>query len=156
MCIARGLVGGTLEVVVAQSSSAAFGNNHLLAFFCHFAEYLARFSIFADTSQRHLENLVLAGAAGAKVFAAVLSVFGEDMLGVFQVEEGPPLRGSAKDNVAAASAVTTVGTGFGVVFHPQQVRTSRAALAASDKYLDVVYKVRGHCLFFFKMQRYES
>jgi hypothetical protein len=30
------------------------------------------------------------------------------------------------------------------------VRTSRAALAAPHQYLDVVYKVRGHCLSYFQ------
>ena len=144
--VAGRLVGGALEVVVAQAAAAALGDDELLALLGHLADLFAGLGVAADAAQRHFQYLVLARAAGAEVLAAVLAVLGEDVLGVLQVQQGPPLRGAAQDDVAAAPAVAAVGTRLGVVFHPQQVRTSRAALAAPHQYLDVVYEVRCHCL----------
>ena len=91
-----------------------------------------------------LQNLVLAGAAGAEVLATVFAVFGKDMLGVLQVQQRPALRGAAQYHMAATSAVATVGTGFGVVLHPQQMGAAGASFARTDEYFNVVYKVGCH------------
>ena len=144
MSVAWGLVGGALEVIVAQAAAAAAGDDELLAFFGHFAQHLACLCVAADAAQRHLEDLVAAGAAGAEVLAAMLAVFSEDMFGVLEVQECPALGGAAQDDVATASAVAAVGSCLGVVLHPQQVCRAGAALAAAHQDFDVIYEVARH------------
>ena len=131
-------------MVVAETSASAFGDDDFLSVFCHFAQYFTSLGIAADASQRHVKNLVGTSAAGAEVLAAILSVLGKYMLGVFQVQECPPLAVAAQDDMSAASPVATVGTSFGIVLHTKQVCRTGTAFARADEYFDIVDKVGCH------------
>ena len=116
--VARRLVGGGFEMVVAPTATSAASDNGGLVVFGDFAQLLARFGVAAYASQRNVENLVGAFASGAEVLSAVLSVFGENMFGVLEVEERPAVAVATEDDVTAASAVAAVGSGLSVVFDP--------------------------------------
>ena len=116
--VARRLVGGGFEMVVAPTAPSAASDNGGLVVFGDFAQLFARFGVAAYASQRDVENLVGAFASGAEVLSAVLSVFGEYMFGILEVEEGPAVAVATEDDVAAASAVAAVGSGLSVVFDP--------------------------------------
>ena len=56
-------------------------------------------------------------STSAEVLAPILAVFGEYMLGVFQVEKSPTVIVASQYHMTAATTVAAVRTCLGIVFH---------------------------------------
>ena len=78
------------------------------------------------------------------VGAAVATMFGEDVLLVFQVQQGPIVMVAAEDDAPSVTSVTAVGTAVGLVFHVSEVCRSPAAFSGAADDAHIVYKVRFH------------
>ena len=65
----------------------------------------------------------------------------EDMTLVFQVQQRPVVMITTQDDAASLTAVTSVGTAVGIVFHMLQVHRSPTALTRPAQDLHVVYKI---------------
>ena len=61
-----------------------------------------------------------------------------------RAEKRTELAVAAQDNMAATSAVASIGTGLGVVFHTEQMGRPGTAFTRADEYLDIVDEVGCH------------
>ncbi len=139
--VARGAVGGALEVPVAQAAAAAAQQLHELAVVGHLREVLAVFCVVHHRAAGHVDDHILAVLAEAAAGAAALAVAGEDVAAVFQGQQRPHVAVAAQDYVAAAAAVAAVGAAFGHILGAVEVARAGAALTRAAQYLDVVYEV---------------
>ena len=120
---------GGAKLEVAQSSASTFQQHYLLPVVSDVAHILSRLSIVDHGSAWHVDILVLAVGAVALVGSAVATMLGEDVLLVFQVQQGPVVVVAAQYDASAMPTVAPVGSAVGLVFHVSEVRRSPAALS---------------------------
>ena len=75
------------------------------------------------------------------VGTAVATVLCEDVLLIFQVQQGPIVMVAAQDDASSVATVTAVRSAVGLVFHVSEVRRSSAAFSGAADDAHVVYKV---------------
>ncbi len=116
--------------------------DHLLARLGDLAEDLTCFRVLRHGAQRHFDDAVLPHLAAALACAAALTVLGDHVLGVAQMQQRPQLGIGAQDDVAAATTVTTIRAAPGDVLLAPHVAAARATLAGAAFDLDLVDEVR--------------
>ena len=116
MRIARSAVCGRFEIPVAKTSASASEQLYFLSVVGHLAEEFAVLSVVNRRSARHFYNLVLSVLSKAAAFSARLSVGGENVPLIFQVEQRPQVAVATQNDMSATSAVSTVGAAFRHVF----------------------------------------
>ena len=140
--VAWSLVGGSLEVGVAQTATAAAEQLHNLAVFGHIAEKLARLGIVNGSAARHFYGTVFAVFAVALVFVARCAVGGEDVARVFQVNQCPQVAVALQEDVTATTTVATIRTTLGHVFCTMQVSRAVSSAATATHDFHIVDKIR--------------
>jgi hypothetical protein len=63
------------------------------------------------------------------------------MFAVFKVQQRPQLRVAAQYNMSATPTIATIGAALGYKLFAVKMRSSRPALTAAAKYLNVINKV---------------
>ena len=126
---------------VAQAAASAAQKLNLLSVAGHFGKVFARLGVVDDRSAGYVDDDVVAVLTEAASAGAALAVAGKYVAAVFQRQERPHVGVAAKYDVAAASAVATVGASLGDVFGAVKVARAGAALAGAAKYLYVVDEI---------------
>ena len=139
--IARSLVGGGTELIVAESAAASLEEHHFLSVVHDVADELSCLGVVYHSTARHVYIHVLAVGAMAFVSTAVAAVFRLDVALVFQMEQGPVVMVSTQDDASSLTAVAAVGTAVGLILHVAEVHRSLAALTGAAVYLHVVYEI---------------
>ncbi len=139
--VARGLVGGGLEVGVAQAAAAARYEDALLAVAGDFEFDLAGFGVFGYRAEGHVEHDILAVGAVAVVAAPVAAVPGQDVLAVFERQQGPDIAVASQNDVPAPPPVAAVGAAFGVAGIAMQMGRTRPPFARTATDFHVVHEV---------------
>ena len=139
--ITRRLVGGGLEIVVPQSSPAAFDQYFLLSRLNQFTQDFTAFSVFGNRAQRNVEYDVSSVLAFAELSASGPSVLGPYMFAVFKVDQGPELRVCPENDMSSSTSVTSVRASFRNVFFPAQMHRTCAPVSGSAEYLHIVYEI---------------
>ena len=97
--VARRLVGGRLEMLVALAAAASGEEDMLLPLLGHLAQDLAGLIVLHDRAQWQLDDNVLARCARALVARAHPAILGDDVFGVSQVQQGPQLAATTNDHM---------------------------------------------------------
>ena len=147
--IARRLVRGAFEMPVAQTAPAAFEQHELFAVGRHLPHrfglgrtVLVLIDAVGDRAQRYGDDDVLGILARRTGSGAVLTVLGELMALVFEVDERPVLLVPLQDDAPALAAVTAVGAAESHEFLAPEMRRAAAAVSRTGEYLYVIYEVR--------------
>ena len=127
--VTRGLIGGSAEMPVSQSSAAAFEQNYLLPVLFDLAEELARVAVIHDRPAGHLDDLVLPIFAEGAGLAAVTAVCGHDMLLILQVQQRPQVAVSAQDDMSATTSIASVRAAFGHVLSAMEMQRTCSTFA---------------------------
>ena len=159
--ITRRLVGGALEMPVAQASAAALEQHQLLAVLGHLAHrfehggtVLLLHEPLGDRTEGYGDDdigRILARRTGA---GTALPVLGELVALVLEVDERPILPVALQYDAAALAAVAAVGTAERHELLAAEMGRTGASVARTGEYLHVIYEV-GTCHDFgkFRLQR---
>lgn len=101
----------------------------------YFTQYFTCFGASRNGARRNLENLVLAGSPGTVLRLARLTVFRDNVLSVFEVQECPELSIAPQDYAAAPASVATVRPALGIEFLAMKMKKTRAAFPEREKNL---------------------
>ena len=142
--IARSLIGGRAELVVAKTAATALEQHHHLAVVGHVAHELARLGIVDHSAAGHVDVDILAVGAMTLVATTVATMFGAYVALILQVEQRPVVVVATQIDVATASAVATVGSAVGIILHVAQVHRAASALSRAAVYLHIVNEITFH------------
>ncbi len=131
-------------MAVAESALAAAQQLNHLPVLDDFAQELAGIGIKHCRAYRHFDYTVLAVAPEGTARASALSVGGEYMPLVTQVEQRPQVAVATHEDVSATAAVATVRPALGDILGAVEMARSRAPLARAAQDFYIVYKV-GFC-----------
>ena len=142
LSVARRLIRGRLEMGVASAAAPAFEQHHLLPVRGDVAEVFARFGVEGHRAAGHLDDAILAVAAGAAFGAAAAAGGGHHVTLELEVQQRPIVPVAAQIDVSAPSAVAAVGPSARDVLLAAEVGRPGAALARAAVDLDVVNEIR--------------
>src|SRR5665213_3080002 len=108
--LARRLMGGSGEVLVAASAASALGQNDAFVRLLKVVDHLAGSVVIGDRAHRNFQDNVFAVATGAIRALAVPSAFGF-MLGIeTKMDQRVVALAGFEHNIAAASAISPGGS----------------------------------------------
>lgn len=113
---------------VALTTATALGQYALLPILSNLKELFARVGIASHSAEGHLDNLVFAIATERTLATARLAIFGKDVTGKFEVDEGPELTIAAHNDVTTTSAIATIGSAFLDILHVPKVSRASATM----------------------------
>ncbi len=151
LCIARSLVGGTLEVPVAQAAATALQQDEFLAVLgdlAHRFEVLLAILVLDQTAchrtQRHGDDNILGILARRAGTRAALTILGELVTLVLEVNQRPVLAVTHQHNRTSLAAVAAVRTSEGDKLLAAEVRRTSTAVSRTGEYLNVINEI-GTC-----------
>jgi hypothetical protein len=108
--------------MVVSLSAAAPAHQYMgLSVFGDLALEFIRLRVSGNGSQGYFHDHILAAGAGHQLSRSGLPAFGPDVLGVFEVEEGPKMLVPPEDHMASATPVTAVGAAPGIGPRPEKM-----------------------------------
>jgi hypothetical protein len=103
-------------VAVAKSAFTATEELNLLSVFGHFTKELACLGVENGCADWHFDGAVFAVFTKRAIGAAALSVGGEDVALITEVEQRPHVAIATENDMTAATAVAAVRTTFRHIF----------------------------------------
>lgn len=130
--LARSLVGGRGEVLVAAAAAAGAGDDDALVGMLEVVDEVAGFLVVDHCADGDLEDDVVSVATGAVGTHAVLAALGAMERVVAEVHEGVVALGGFHDDVAAAAAVSTGGAATRNEFFSAEGHTAVTTVTGFD------------------------
>src|SRR5690606_29593537 len=127
LCMLRCLVCGGGEKKIAFASASTGCENEFFTIFGDLTHYFICFGSPRYSAQRHLNNFIFAGGAGAVLCFTWFAIFSNDVLAVFQVKQRPELSVSFQDNITPTAAIAAIRSALGIEFFSMKMKTSCTA-----------------------------
>ena len=143
--LARGTVGGALEVHVAQPALAAAGHQQALAVLGHVADDLVGVDVDDHGTHRHDDGHVVAALAVFLLAHAALALLGLEAALVAEVDQGVEVLVGLQPDAAAIAAVAAVRAALGDELLAPEAHAAVAALSGNDGDFGFIYKFHGRC-----------
>src|SRR5208282_4097328 len=142
--LARGLMPGLGEILVAASAAAAFCDQHALAGGGQVGDGFAGLVVEGDRAERNLQDHVPAGVTGADGAFAVPAAVGFEFAIVAVTQERVVVGIRFEVNAAAMAAVAARRSAARDVLLPAKGDATVAAVAGLNRYFRFVSKHENH------------
>src|SRR5512143_941097 len=136
--LSRRSVGRGGEVRVALSAASAPSDDNAVAVLQHFAQELGRCEISNDGADRDRQNDVGAGPSAPVAAGPVVAGRRRPRVAIRVVEKGGQVAVADDDDIAAATAIATVGATEGHELLTAERHDPRAAITSFDVYDDAI------------------
>jgi hypothetical protein len=128
-------------MVVSPSTFPSFGQDDFLAFVQDFHQYLLRFCVPNNGSQRNVYVYIITVRAMLVLPATSIAVTSNYVSGIFQVKQRPMLGVASNDHVTSTASITTVGPSLCRHSIPHEMCRTRSATSRAATNLYVINEV---------------
>ncbi len=129
-------------MVIPEASAPSLQQQQLLSVFGDFTHDFTAFSVAGYRAQGYFQYDVIALSTGFFTSGTVLTVAGNDVFLVFEMQKCPVLGVAPQDDMSTPATITTVGPSFGNKLFAAQVCRACPTLSGAGTEFYVVYKVR--------------
>jgi hypothetical protein len=126
---------------IPQSSAPTRYPDHFLAIFEYFNFLFSGFLVSCDCTQWDLDYYVFSSASATVISTSYFAIFSMHIFEIPEVQEGPEVAVSAKDNMRTTPAIAAIRSTHCCELVPHKMPATGASMSTSAKNPDLINEI---------------